>query len=203
MNPPLINIVLDVESLGTDENAAIIQIGAAIPEFDRAHIGYIDSYFIATISYDECLRKIQSKVFTQSNDAMQWWENQPSRLKVFSGQQTYDSALGYFNLWVEAIKIQSKKNVALWGNGSDFDNRLLAYTMSALGFKLPWEFRNNRDLRTLRALFPLTSSAPSWSNAPVDFAPGFRKHTALGDAMMEARVLHATWESYPHLHGVL
>jgi len=196
MSAALLNVVLDLETLGTDENAAIIQIGCAVPEFDYQHIGLVSSSFEKTISYNECLWEINSGRFSQSNETMEWWEKQPTRLSVFSGQDTYTDALDALCNWFTSLKEVSGGDIAIWGNGSDFDNRLLAYTLSALGYKSQWDFRNNRDLRTLKALFPVTLPAQ-------DQYLGEIKHTALGDARFEARLLHKTWSAYAQLERVL
>jgi exodeoxyribonuclease VIII len=184
MSSKLINVVLDLETLGTAEDAAIIQIGCAIPDFDHKHCPLTASHaFEATIRYEEAL----SSEFSKEHSTMEWWEKQDPevRKQVFSGQDTYIDALDKFVAWINLVK-SGGADVAIWGNGSDFDNRLLTYTLSSFGYKNVWSFRNNRDLRTLRALFPLH---PDYINA---IGLGYMKHTALGDAMLEADILDRT-----------
>ena len=115
---------------------------------------------------------------------MEWWENQDARTRayVFSGQDSYIDAFDQFVSWISSIKTLGQ-DVAIWGNGSDFDNRLLSYSLDAFGHHNIWSFRNNRDLRTLKALFPTVIPEDPENEV---------KHTALGDARYEARLLDAT-----------
>jgi exodeoxyribonuclease VIII len=180
MSAKLINITLDLETLSTREDAAIIQIGCCIPEFDRKFVPAVAGYeFETTIRYEEAL----SSEFHKSNDTMEWWgiQDPETRKIVFSGQSNYLDALTDFVYWISLVK-SGGADVAIFGNGSDFDNRLLTYTLDSFGMHRVWSFRNNRDLRTMKALFPVEIP---------ELGPIFEhKHTALGDARFEARQLH-------------
>lgn len=187
MSAKLINIALDLETLSTQENAAIIQIGCCIPEFDRIHLPpdmRETSYeFEVTISYDACV----NSDFHMSKSTMEWWDKQDPKVKkqVFSGQDSYIDAFDAFSFWIASVK-SGGADVAIWGNGSDFDNRLLSYSLDSLGYHNVWSFRNNRDLRTLKALFP----------AEIQTNDSEIKHTALGDARYEARLINTIHTVY-------
>ena len=191
MSAKLINVILDLETLGTDEDAAIIQIGMCIPNFDRKYVptGCAREMEV-TIAYEDCLA---ATAFTKSDSTMQWWESQDSETRkiVFSGQDSYVAALDQVEQFLKNVQ-SGGAEVAMWGNGSDFDNRLLAYTMSALGYKTPWKYYNNRCLRTLKAMFPCS----------VEEDPSERKHTALGDARYEARMMSAVKTTYMYAYGL-
>lgn len=184
MSAQLINIVLDLETLSIQEDAAIIQIGCCIPQFDRKHVPLSLSYeFEATVRYEDCL----SSEFHKDPETMEWWEKQNpvTRAIVFSGQDTYADAFSDFCNWIDSLRGLGSE-VAIWGNGSDFDNRLLTYSLDSLGYHRVWNFRNNRDLRTLKTLFPLE----------IESDPKELKHTALGDARYEARLMHEIVKHY-------
>ena len=175
MSRELINVVLDLETLSTSQDAAIIQIGAVVPHFDMQHILGWPFEFEATIRYEECLHHVREKTVSQENETMLWWEKQPTRLEVFSGQLDYAEALEQFADWIASFK----KPVAIWGNGVGFDNPVLRHSLDAFGFHNVFDFRNDRCFRTVKALFPVDHTA----------LPGEVKHTALGDARYEARIL--------------
>ena len=186
MSSKLINIVLDLETLGTDENAAIIQIGMCIPNFDRKYVPLgLRCELEVTIAYEDCLA---ATAFSRSDSTMQWWETQDkdTRKIVFSGQESYVTALDQVEKFLKDVQ-SGGAEVALWGNGSDFDNRLLAYTVSALGYKPAWKYYNNRCLRTLKALFPAKVAQDQEDET---------KHTALGDARYEARIMSTIRDGY-------
>lgn len=181
MSKSLINIALDLETLSLREDAAILQIGCCIPIFDRRHVPLgLSCEFEATIKYEDVI----SSEFHKDPQTMAWWERQSpkARNNVFSGQDSYVDAFDHFKFWIDSLRSNGQE-VAIWGNGSDFDNRLLSYSLDSLGYNAVWSFRNNRDLRTLKAMFPVL----------IDEDPILEvKHTALGDARYEARILNAT-----------
>jgi exodeoxyribonuclease VIII len=195
MSKTLINVVLDLETLSTRENAAIIQIGCCIPEFDRVNVpAGILPEFEVTIAYEDCLDVVELGVFHQEASTMSWWQKQNPQVRkyVFSGQNSYYEALDQLEFWFSSLR-SNGADIAVYGNGSDFDNRLLAYALQALNYKPTWNFKNNRDLRTMRHLFPC-KIADDQSEI---------KHTALGDARYEARLLNEMYKTYPYLQGVL
>ena len=186
MSSKLINVLLDLETLDTSEDAKIIQVGMCVPMFDRKYVPLgRHCEMEVTISYEECMA---ATAFTQSDSTMQWWESQApeTRKIVFSGQDSYITAFDQVEFFLQNLTAGGAE-VAIWGNGSDFDNRLLAYSMSALGYKPAWKYYNNRCLRTLKALFPVSIAQDGKDE---------RKHTALGDARYEARVMNTIREGY-------
>lgn len=186
MSRDLINVVLDLETLSTAPDAAIIQIGAVVPQFDRKHILGLPFEFEATIRYEDCLEKVQEGSYlSQDNDTMQWWEKQPTRTQVFSGQLEYAEALEKFADWIKSFG----KPVAIWGNGVGFDNVVLRHSLDAYGFHGVFDFRNDRCFRTVKNLFPLMEEATGAYDNEV-------KHTALGDARYEARMLDLIVQAY-------
>ena len=198
MTKKLINIALDLETLSLREDAAIIQIGACIPKFDRIHLPVsVNHEFEATIKYEEALHS----EFHKDNETMEWWEKQDAhtRAYVFSGQESYDEAFEHFVYWISSIKADGA-DVAIWGNGSDFDNRLLHYSLSSFGYNDTWNFRNNRDLRTLKQLFPVEVPLGLQS---IYTENSETKHTALGDARYEARLIDQITNTYLYAQDAL
>lgn len=185
MSKELLNIVLDLETLSTSHDAAIIQIGAVVPRFDHKHILGWPFEFQATIKYEDCLESVSRKLTSQDHMTMQWWEGQASRKEVFSGQLDYAEALEQFVDWVKHFKMP----VVIWGNGADFDNVVLRHSLDAFGFHDVWSFRNNRCFRTMKNVFPVEDQT-------LALGPQETKHTALGDARWEARILNEIVRNY-------
>jgi hypothetical protein len=198
MSHAVINVVLDLETLALSEDSAVIQIGAAIPQFDWQHIPRpCATQFTATIRYEEVLGHVALKFFQMDDQTMSWWEKQHSRIHVFSGQDSYEDALFSFGNWLTELRAGLKeRKLAVWGNGVDFDNKILAHTYRALNLECPWNFRENMDFRTLKKLFPTTIDQVR--DPLLDM-----EHTALGDARFEARHLNQMWLEHRSLQGVL
>jgi len=199
----LINVVLDLETVSTQPNAGILQIGAAIPQFDHDYLpSDFPTTFHATIRYEDVLALVAEGVLDMSDSTMDWW-NLPAqagpRIAVFSGQSSYLDALMSFKDWLVTITQASDKQVAVWGNDVGFDNTILRHSLDAHGIHNVWSYKNNRCFRTLRALFPLTERQ---EDKIVVRTLGLAKHTALGDALWEAEVMNTIVESYSGEDGL-
>lgn len=162
-----LDIVLDIETTGTSPGCCILSIGAATT--DRQY------EFYQTIWHAS-----QKEVYGLQDDydTLRWWDKQSAeaRNEAFSGTMGLVSALGKFSDWVQSLPAKDK---FFWGNGSDFDQPILAYAYKAVDMKNPFGF-NNRCYRTLKNLYPNVK-------APTDFE-GI-KHHALWDAKHEAKHL--------------
>lgn len=192
MSKSHINVVLDLETLGLAEDAAILQIGCCIPNFDRIWLPKgISPEFEVTIAYEDAI----NSEFSKDSSTLDWWEKQSGAAKksVFSGQESYEDALDQFVFWIASLK-SSGAEINLWGNGPEFDNRLLDYTLQAYNYSNVWEFRNNHSMRTLKLLFPQTITEDPENEI---------KHTALGDARYEARLMNTIRNNFMYAGDML
>jgi len=161
----MIRIMLDLETLGTRPGAAITAIGAV------AFKGPRDScnQFYQTIdlkSAVECGLKIDA-------DAVLWWMKQSNEARAEFSKESKGIGQVFmdFRAWIE----QFPADTEIWGNGSDFDNVLLAEAYQILGYPVPWNFRQNRCYRTMRKLFHT-----------IPFSKPDNPHNALEDAIAQA-----------------
>jgi len=176
-----IDVVVDLETLGTAEDAAILQIGCVIPVFSYSKLpNQPDKFFEATIAYEHAI----GSEFSKDPDTLDWWEKQSSeaRKSVFSGQDSYEDAFGKLRDWMLSIKAQGFE-IRLWGNGPEFDNRILDYALRCYNITNLWGFRDNHSMRTAQLFFP---QYKKWLEKTGE---KYIKHTALGDAMYEAEIL--------------
>lgn len=162
-------VMLDLETLGTGANSAIISIGAC--EFDP-DTGEIGSTFHGIICKQSCFDI--GAGFDQST--IDWWEKQTAAAKAASYAHEAPSkvtdVLSDFAEWLN-------KNTTVWGNGADFDNAMLAELYRKAGYKEnPWKFWNNRCYRTMKNMFPQVSMSRHGTH-----------HNALDDAISQAKHL--------------
>jgi exodeoxyribonuclease VIII len=156
--------MLDLETMGTSNNAAIIAIGAV--EFD--HTDILREYYEVI--------DLQSSVeagLTIDAATVLWWMKQSDAARgQFDGSgRPLISALFDFSYWVG----QCTKNPRMWGNGADFDNVILASAYRAIKEPLPWNFWANRCFRTIRQAYP-----------NIDYEKPVVAHHALHDARAQA-----------------
>ncbi len=120
---------------------------------------------------------------------LKWWITQSPRAKdIFNSRDavTLESALKDFSEFVSQVE-----NVCVWGNGSSFDNVILKNSYNKLSMPIPWNFRNDRDVRTIIALAQDISGFDSKKEVVMDGIA----HNALDDAIYQAKYVHFAFKS--------
>ena len=161
------HIMLDLETLSTHCNAAILAIGAV--KFDAEKKVY-DKFYQAVKTPPEV------EGFHVSIDTLDWWSQQSEEAQaVFNDPHAIEieEALRTFTYW--ALKDSARKNIRLWGNGAAFDNPILSTAYQLCGLEQPWMHWNNRCYKTLRA-----------HNATVPLTRIGTFHNAVDDAETQA-----------------
>lgn len=175
--------MLDLETWGQSPGAVIVAIGAV--RFDVKE-GTTKDLFYAPVSPESC---VQAGLRIEP-EAMRWWLQQGDKARLEASRadgMPLAQALSSFATIVEMERpivevvdgVARKGSVEIWGNGSSFDNAVLAAAYVTVGMKVPWIYPNERCFRTLRKLY---------SDVPAPEKTGVA-HTALNDARYQA--LHA------------
>lgn len=137
------HLMVDIETMGTDHNAAIMSIAAVEFNFD----GETGQSFYQTVSLQSCL-DIGLKM---DADTIYWWLTQPepARMAIASPVPLpIDVVLQDFVAWI------GKREYQVWGNSPQFDLVILENAFKKCNLELPWKFYNERDVRTLVSLAP-------------------------------------------------
>jgi hypothetical protein len=148
-----LDVSLDLETLGTQSNAAIVAIGAVSVYWDAPdNIPVIFDVFYETVD-------LQSSVAhggTIDAKTVIWWMGQGdlARKQIFLGDTPLPTALQNFACWQQKQVVNSDEVVQLWGNGADFDNAVLTSAYKNCKIAQPWAFRQNSCYRTLKKLYP-------------------------------------------------
>jgi hypothetical protein len=137
------NVMLDLETMGTDANSAIIAIGAV--KFGSTSI---NEEFYVNVELDSCVRS----GLVINPDTVMWWMGQSDEARAVFKKSNVRlfQALTDFSKFIGA---GNTSKVKLWGNGSDFDNVILANAYRAVNLDMPWKFYNNRCYRTMKNMF--------------------------------------------------
>ena len=157
-------IMLDLETLGNAPGCAIVAIGAV--QFGS---GEIKEEFYCRVDPETCVA-VGLKIDAAT---VLWWlkQNEAARLEICKPGEVLNQSLMDFRNWV------TDKDAEVWGNGSDFDNTILAAAYRACTLPLPWKFWNNRCYRTIKAHY--AHIPPAKKNG----------HNALEDARNQAEHL--------------
>lgn len=145
-----IDIMLDIETLGKQDNTAIFQIYAKAVSRETYE------------TVDEIELKIDINSIDPSlieMDTLYWWtQNHPELFKELTAvtddhMSEYDAATRLWQWLKNDISMfnqdhPNKNEVYLWGNGSVFDNVKIKNFLQRNGYSYPIYYRNDRDLRT-------------------------------------------------------
>ncbi len=170
--------MIDLETLGVNNNAMILSIGAA--KFD-ANAKTQDEAVTDSIYLRLDITTMPVSHFIMDPETVLWWlsdERQAAREALFQDEPLpIATALAAFAQWY------GPEALPTWGNGAAFDNVILRNAYRSMGEEYPWGFRDDRCFRTLMAGVPkeVLSRVKAMGTA----------HQALHDAVWQAR---AAWE---------
>lgn len=163
------HVMLDLETMGTRTNAAIVAIGAAA--FDDT--GILDTFYqVVNLESSVALGMVIEP------QTVLWWLKQedPARKELYSKQgENLTTALAQFAEWLP-------QNSAVWGNGASFDNAILSNAYKLADMEQPWSYRDDRCYRTIKAM-----------NPGIKLERTGTLHNALDDAISQALHLGEIW----------
>lgn len=147
MNNRKLDIMVDLETLSTNNDATIFQIAAALFDVKTGDI---------IMSFDKRANIALNKDMVVSGSTLKWWVSQGKLLnELLNVQEDFssDDLIKEFHLWVNnTITTHGKSNVRLIGNGPTFDIMILRTHFERLGLEYPIAFRNERCMRTILQL---------------------------------------------------
>jgi len=141
------HLMLDLETMGNGSNSVIVSIGAV--EFD-INTGETGREFYRKINLKSCI----DKGLKFNADTVQWWLMQNERAREMAADPSgsmLEDALYAFHLFLVPL---GEKTVKIWGNSVRFDCGILQDAYTACNYPIPWNFRNEMDVRTLVAFAP-------------------------------------------------
>lgn len=172
------NVMIDLETLGVNNNAMILSIGAAKFDFNAPtqEEAVTDSIYMRLD-----ITTMPSSHFIMDATTVLYWLSdrmQGARTALFQDEPLpIMTALSGFAQWYGPDPMPT------WGNGAAFDNVILHNAYKVMGEEVPWGFHDDRCFRTLKAGVPseVFSKVKAMGTA----------HQALHDAVWQAR---AAWE---------
>jgi hypothetical protein len=173
------DVMVDIETLGTGTLPVIASIGAVQFDLESGKLGERFHYYVD-------IRDSAAQGFRLCSDTVLWWMRQDddARLPVFtaSPRLSINRVLTYLAVWLP-------NNAYVWGNGSNFDNRILREAYVHCGIKTPWSFRRDLDMRTFMELgerLGISTEKPPRETV---------LHDALADAVYQAEWMCNIWSS--------
>ncbi|EEW8443644.1 ATPase [Escherichia coli] len=176
------HLMVDLEAMGNGPYAPVISIGAV---FFDPNTGETGEEFSVNISLESSMR------YRARPDAstILWWmeQSEEARKSLTSNTQELSTALSWLSEFI--IKNANHKLVQVWGNGASFDCVILRNSYSLTGQPVPWQWWNDRDVRTIVELGKVIGFDPKR-----DMPFKGTRHNALDDAIHQAKYVSAIWK---------
>ncbi|MBN1138853.1 MAG: 3'-5' exoribonuclease [Anaerolineae bacterium] len=179
------HVMLDLETMSTMSNAAIVAIGAVVFDPDTGEMG---KTFYCNVDLESCVAR---GLHIQGNTVMWWLErSEEARMALLSDRLPLDKALRQFSRYLQALG-----EVCVWGNGATFDNVIIANAYQAVGLERPWSYKNDRDVRTIEELGRQIQASQGIDDAAEKTERTGIHHHALDDAIHQARYVSKIWQA--------
>lgn len=137
-----IDVMVDIETLGTNSDSTIIQISAI-------------AFDILTGENLRIFNKIadiaKNSYLNVTGSTLKWWLNTNKELLtelVNSGEGSSEDLLYSFHEWLKGLS-DDTKDIYLWGNGILFDNKMIQTQFEDECLDYPIFYKNDRDVRTI------------------------------------------------------
>lgn len=188
------HIMIDLETLGTSAGAMMLQVGACEFFPEEGRIGNTFNQYVDMGSSLQAGRMFDPGAFL-------FWlrQSEEARSRLVSGlEDTYSLSSVLMNL-TDFIQVSNGRQGlgqrrfepdGVWSHGSGFDLVIVRENYASLGIKEPYDFRLDRDTRTLFSMAEVKVSGfeEKWP----DHVPPFVAHDGLSDAVAQAIcVMHA------------
>lgn len=170
---------IDMETLSTEHNAALLSIGAVIHDFSTGQ--QVDTFY-ANITPESSI----AAGLDVSESTKAWWakQGQAAQDVLSVDQRPLRDVLVDFAKWLAGHGVQ----YAI-GNGPRADNQWLESACKAVGMQSPIKYWGDLDMRTLTFIGTHILGLDHWHNT-------FKgvKHNALHDAINEAEFCNAVFQ---------
>lgn len=168
----MVEIMLDLETMGQGPRAAITQIGAvAFNTGTRSIVGR----FQRNVDLESSVRCGGE----MDASTVLWWLRQSDEAReAYKGATCHiRNALQDFREFIAPYEPVEREGLPVWGNGASFDNVILRGAYERIEMQTPWKFWQDRCYRTVKAM-----------NNAVPFERVGVHHLAVDDA--ESQALH-------------
>jgi hypothetical protein len=149
--------MVDIETLGTNEDSVILQIGAvAFDDYDENEADPFYHWFLTDLSVSDQIRTYKRTV---DNETLIWWMDNvgPDARTSVLQRDSYNglvcstyNALEDFNTFVSMNKDETDNFI--WSNSPTFDLAIIKHAMRQCDIKPVWNHWEERDVRTIHHL---------------------------------------------------
>ena len=173
--------MIDLETMGTTPDSAIVSFGAAEFNFKTGEIGHTIYRVIdleSTLKYG----------FKVGAGTVYWWLQQTEMARKAlvqdDNREPIEVAMSALRNFLRGV--DNPNRVRLWGNGPTFDNAMIRHTFEVVkGEAFPVPFWNDRCVRTIKGFYP----DELWQEWRLNNQREGTYHNALDDAKYQVKYL--------------
>jgi len=138
------DIMLDIETMSTRGNAAIVAIGAV--RFDPWGVDTIETLRAGPTFYTAVRLDAQTEVYGRhvDPDTVRWWSTQSeeARARLLHQPLHFDDAMILYNKFADGAS-------RVWGYGAAFDNAIVEDALKSMALKSSVSYRGQFCMRTI------------------------------------------------------
>lgn len=170
------HVMIDLETMGTRPDAAIVSIGAVSFNIEE---GLMSKFYVPV-----SLKSSVEHGGTMDPDTILWWMQQSDEAckDIIEATTPIDLALRQLDQWMAYVVNHDNDLEGVWGNGAMFDNVIINEAYRRLGKGVPWTFRHDKCYRTKK------------SESSLKIRRIGTHHNALDDAKSQALHLIEIWK---------
>ena len=182
-------VMIDLETLSTFPNAAVIAIGVVIrndenPKHQQARSWFIDRDFV---------------IGHEDPTTLEWWNAQDPRVKnqVFGGNQLPKEALQELNGFLKSNGVTPERtdDVRCYASPAMFDFPILRHQYQQLGIVPAWNWRTERCLSTM------VKEIRDHFNVEIPWVEPELKHHPIHDCLAQFQELDACFSELRQRRG--
>lgn len=142
-------VMLDLETMSTKPNAAIVAIGAVAFDPEAPEDGVLPVPFYRAVTLASC----EAAGLAIDSGTVMWRlkQGEEARAALTKDALPLRQALEELSIWMRSFEYDQGE---VWGNGAEFDNVILREAYRAVDLAPPWIPFKNRCYRTLKNFRP-------------------------------------------------
>lgn len=175
------HLMIDLETLGTNVDCVVTQIGFCLFDLKGGMIPYANNL------RPDPSEQIFEKKRTVTWDTFKWWMGQSNEARISMIKDASGPMEIILEQFIQEVDIYGGwHNIeGVWGHGPTFDISIMESLFKTYGMKCPWAYNKPRCTRTI---FMLANSRYIPVSATV-------KHDAKEDAIAQARNVQLAYQS--------
>lgn len=186
--PACREVMIDIETLGKKRGCAILTIGAVA--FDYEHDDFGESFYCHVLPQTNVQAGLDVDI-----DTVLWWTQQSQQAQQSLTSKSaipLKDALENFTDFLKRCRERARPNkLSLWSNDPEFDAQILEGGYEAVNLTTPWNFWENRSMRTIVDLGQRFSGRIFKKEFPRQGV----YHDALDDAKYQTKLVKAAYQT--------